>query len=350
MSTSYTSLLGLALPVTNENVNTWGDLVNNSVTSLLDTAIAGTTTLSSDADVTLTTSTGTSNQARQAIILWTATGTATRTITAPATSKLYVVVNKTGGTQSIQFKASGSSSSVTIAAGGKAFLVFNGTDFVSVSPVNFSNLILDAGTTATAPIKLTSGANLTTATAGAFEYDGASYFQTIDTTSGRGVVPVSQFILGTSNSGLSTVSPVIITSGSGGYRLSLVTGALYEYEAEVYLSKSTSGTLTWGFNFSTTPGYMHAHYVGQPTAGISSVGSATTAGIINSTGTTINLPNTGTLSSGTDNHYRIKALISTASATTMYLQVTSNTGSVNIYAGSYAKITRLPTTSVGTLT
>jgi len=347
MSTSYTSLLGLALPVTNENVNTWGDLVNNSVTSLLDTAIAGTTTLSSDADVTLTTSTGTSNQARQAIILWTATGTVTRTITAPATSKLYVVVNKTGGTQSIQFTASGSLSSVTIAAGGKAFLVFNGTDFVSVSPTTFSNLIIDAGTATTAPLKFTSGANLTTPVAGAVEYNGSSFFQTVDTTSGRGVVPVSQFIyLSSDNNYISSSYPVFPSS-----TLSLVSGGLYEYEAEIYVYRIvSSGTLTWSFIFSSTPGFMHAHYVGQPTAGISSVGSATTAGVVNATGTTISLPNTGTLSSSTYNHYKIKALISVSSATTMNLQLQSNANYVSVIAGSYAKITRLPTSSVGTLT
>jgi len=346
MSTSYTSLLGLALPVTNENVNTWGDLVNNSVTSLLDTAIAGATTLSSDADVTLTTSTGTSNQARQAIILWTATGTATRTITAPATSKLYVVVNKTGGTQSIQFKANAQPGTpVTIAAGGKAFLVFNGTDFVSVSPTNFSNLIIDAGTTATAPLKFTSGTNLTTAAAGAFEFNGSSYFQTIDTTSGRGVVPISQFIyLSSDNNYISTSYPVFPSS-----TLSLVSGALYEYEAEIYLYKITSsGTLTWSFNFYSTPGFLHGYYVGQPTSGLATVSSATTAGVVNSTGTTINLPNTGSLTSSTYNHYKIKAIMSISSATTISLYVTSNTGQVNIIAGSSAKITRLPTSSVGT--
>ena len=347
MSTSYTSLLGLALPVTNENVNTWGDLVNNSVTSLLDTAIAGATTLSSDADVTLSTSTGTSNQARQAIILWTATGTVTRTITAPATSKLYVVVNKTGGTQSIQFTASGSSSSVTIAAGGKAFLVFNGTDFVSVSPTTFSNLIIDAGTATTAPLKFTSGANLTTPVAGAVEYNGSSFFQTVDTTSGRGVVPVSQFIyLSSDNNYISSSYPVFPSS-----TLSLVSGGLYEYEAEIYVYRIvSSGTLTWSFIFSSTPGFMHAYYVGHPSTGMATVGSATTAGVVNSTGTTISLPNTGTLSSGTYNHYRIKALISVSSATTVSLQVASNAGYVSVIAGSYAKITRLPTSSVGTLT
>ena len=96
MTTAYTSLLGLALPVTGELSGTWGDTVNNSITSLLDTAVAGTTTLSTDADVTLTTTTGASNQARQAIILWTASGTVTRYITAPAQSKIYTVINKIG--------------------------------------------------------------------------------------------------------------------------------------------------------------------------------------------------------------------------------------------------------------
>jgi hypothetical protein len=344
MATSYTSLLNLALPVTNENVNTWGDLVNNSVTSLLDTAIAGTTTLSADADVTLSVADGTADQARQAIILWTATGTVTRTITAPATSKVYVVINKTGSTQRIQFKASGSASSVTIAAGSRALLAFNGTDFVLVSPTTFSNLILDAGTTATAPIKFTSGANLTTPVAGAVEYNGSSYFQTIDTTSGRGVLPVSQFIyLSSSSTGIGGLYPVFPSR-----TLSLVSGGLYEYEAEIYLYKPSSGTLTWAFSFSNTPGFLNAYYVGHPTGGISSVGSATTAGIVNSTGTTIALPNTGTLSSATYNRYTIKALISVSSATTVSLQVASNTATVDIIAGSSAKITRLPTSSVGT--
>jgi len=338
---SYTSLLGLALPVDGET--SWGAVVNNQITALLDSAVAGTTTLTTDADTTLTTSTGTANQARQAVILWTATGTATRVITAPATSKLYVVINKTGGSQNIQFKASGSSAPVTISAGGKAFLVFNGTDFVTVNPVNFANLIIDAGTTGTAPLVLTSGTNLTTPVAGAHEYNGSSFFKTIDTTSGRGLSAVSQFILGGDVSGISTSYPVFPSR-----TLSLVSGALYEYEAEVYLLKSSSGSLTWSFSFSTSPGYMHAHYVGHPTTGIAAVGSATTAGIVNATGTTISLPNTGTLSSSTNNHYKVKAIISVASATTIALNVAANLGTVSVLAGSSAKITRLPITSVGT--
>ena len=83
MTTSYTSLLGLALPVTGELSGSWGDTVNNYITSYLDAAVAGTNTISTDADVTLTKTTnaslsGTSSQ--YAVILWTAGGTVTRTI------------------------------------------------------------------------------------------------------------------------------------------------------------------------------------------------------------------------------------------------------------------------------
>jgi len=53
MATAATSLLGLALPVTGDLSGLWGDVVNNSITSLLDSAVAGTTTLSSDVGVTL---------------------------------------------------------------------------------------------------------------------------------------------------------------------------------------------------------------------------------------------------------------------------------------------------------
>ena len=130
MTINYTTLLGLAKPVTGTEANTWGTVVNDEITSLLDTAVAGTTTLSSDADVTLTTTTGAANEARQAIILWTASGTVTRTITAPAQSKTYVVINKTGSTQSIKLVGVGPTTGVTIIAGESAVCAWNGVDFI----------------------------------------------------------------------------------------------------------------------------------------------------------------------------------------------------------------------------
>jgi len=135
MTTAYTSLLGLALPVTGELSGQWGVTVNDSITSLLDTAIAGTTVLNTDADVTLSTDNAVSNQARQAIILWTAGGTVTRTIIAPTRSKVYVVINKTSATQSIKLIALNPTptTGITVGAGSSAICAWNGSDFVKIS-------------------------------------------------------------------------------------------------------------------------------------------------------------------------------------------------------------------------
>ena len=193
MTTAYTSLLGLALPVTGELSGTWGDVVNTSITNLLDSAIAGTTTISSDADVSLTTTNGVSNTSREAILLWTASGTVTRTITAPAQSKVYIVINKTGSTQSIKLVGAGPTTGVTILANELAICAWNGADFVkvanqygisSVTALNasadsiFSStgaLTISKGTTAQQPGSPTTGMLRYNSTSNEFEgYSGSS--------------------------------------------------------------------------------------------------------------------------------------------------------------------------------
>jgi len=129
--TQPTPLLGLALPITGDLDGTWGDVVNASITSLLDSAVAGTTTLSVDNDVTLSTTNYVANEARQAIIVWTASnGATTRNITAPAQSKAYIVIN--AGTGSIVIRGAGPTTGVTVVAGDKALVAWNGSDFVRV--------------------------------------------------------------------------------------------------------------------------------------------------------------------------------------------------------------------------
>jgi hypothetical protein len=140
MTVNRTTLLDLPLPVTGTESGTWGDTTNNGLTQYLDIAIAGTLVLSTDADVTLTSTEGDSSAtnigattAQYAILRWTATGSTTRNITALAQSKTYVVINATGGTQSIVLRGAGPTTGVTIISGEKAHCVWNGSDFVKVS-------------------------------------------------------------------------------------------------------------------------------------------------------------------------------------------------------------------------
>jgi hypothetical protein len=165
--TNFTPLLGLALPTTGDLSGTWGTTVNTAITDLLDDAVAGTVTLSADADVTLTTTNGADNQARNAIILWTASnGATTRNITAPAQSKAYVVIN--AGTGSIVVRGSGPTTGVTIPSGTRALVAWNGSDFVKIvsNPVVLTTdvsgiLPVANGGTATATPALVAGANVT---------------------------------------------------------------------------------------------------------------------------------------------------------------------------------------------
>lgn len=138
MTTAYTSLLGLALPVTGELSGTWGDVVNAEITSLLDSSIAGTTTLSTDADVTLTTTTGAANQARQMVLLCTGARTGLKTITAPAQSKAYIIINATTGGYDVKIVGVGPTTGVLVPAGVKTLVAWNGSDFVRVASTQVS--------------------------------------------------------------------------------------------------------------------------------------------------------------------------------------------------------------------
>ena len=156
MTTGNTTLLGLALPVEGELDGTWGDIVNNSITSLLDSAIAGTTTLSVDADVTLSTTSLAANEARQAVILWTASNGITRNITAPAQSKPYIVIN--AGTGSVVLRGAGPTTGVTIIAGEKSLAAWDGSDFVKISSSTADGVTaISFGTTGLTPSTNTSG-------------------------------------------------------------------------------------------------------------------------------------------------------------------------------------------------
>jgi hypothetical protein len=166
MTTAYTSLLGLALPVTGELSGTWGDTVNNSITSLLDTSVAGTTNVSADSNVTLTTTTGASNQARQAILLFSGARTAIRTVTAPAQSKIYTVINATTGGFAVTLVGAGPTTGVTIVAGESAVCAWNGSDFVKVSNTGGSGTFTNLTVTGVATFSAGSASTPSLTTAG----------------------------------------------------------------------------------------------------------------------------------------------------------------------------------------
>lgn len=132
MTTAYTSLLGFALPVEGELSGTWGDVVNDSITQLVEDSVAGASTQSvTSGDWTLTTTgSGAPNTARSAILITTGSPGVSRNIIAPASSKAYIVVNQSNA--AVVLKAS-ATTGVTIPASSQFLCAWNGTDFVKVS-------------------------------------------------------------------------------------------------------------------------------------------------------------------------------------------------------------------------
>lgn len=186
MTVNYTTNLALGQPVTGTESGTWGDDVNNSVTSYLDIAIAGTVTLTNDGAVTLSNTQGTSSatnivssltgagsvSAQFAIIRVTGTLTTAKVLTAPSSSKTFIVVNAATGS-TVTIKASGQSG-VSVAVGETATVYFNGTDYVK-SATTLSGTGTVTSVAASVPAFLSiAGSPITTSGTLAITYSGTA--------------------------------------------------------------------------------------------------------------------------------------------------------------------------------
>lgn len=140
-----TSLIGLTLPTQGTLSGTWGDTVNNAISQIVDVAVAGTQTITTDADINLAVTTGTNlttgltaNSSQYAILLCTGARTALRYINTPKQSKIYVVINDTTGGYAVTVRGGPTSptTGITVAAGTRAIIAWDGglatPDFVNV--------------------------------------------------------------------------------------------------------------------------------------------------------------------------------------------------------------------------
>lgn len=244
MATGNTTLLGLALPVDGELDGTWGDVVNDSITTLLDSAVAGTTTLSTDADVTLTDTTLAANQSRQAVLLWMASnGATTRNITAPARSKPYIVIN--AGTGSVVLRGAGPTTGITVISGEKCLAAWSGSDFVKVSTSNADVTLSGTQTLTNKTISVDSN-TLSGIAASSFVLSNAS--GNIDGSAAQKAVPTGD-VVGTSDSQTLTNKTTSGLTLNDGY-----TEEVYAVSGTTPALSPTNGSIqTWTLSGSSTP-------------------------------------------------------------------------------------------------
>lgn len=132
MPTAYTTILKLALPVTGELDGTWGDVVNDNITEMIEEAIAGKASVSSwtGASATLTTANGTTSQSRCAILDCSGAPGANATVICPTATKVYVVNNQVTGGYTVTLKTSGGTG-IAVPNGSCMLLYCDGTNVVA---------------------------------------------------------------------------------------------------------------------------------------------------------------------------------------------------------------------------
>ena len=195
MASTYTTNLRLTKQADGENPNSWGQILNDGVISLVDDAIAGYTTVSigSAATVTLTETQGSGDQSRSAILEFKGTvGGAHDTINVliPNNSKSYVVKNSVSyndSTDAIVLKVAGNTG-VTITGDSTAMYVTNGTTVLPVAQTTFTNITASGNLDVSGNASVSGTLTVTGAVSlgSTLTVGGAAHFGSTVTVSGKG--------------------------------------------------------------------------------------------------------------------------------------------------------------------
>lgn len=220
------------------------------------------------------------------------------------------------------------STTSTFAVNGAASITANTTKVTFIDTVN-----LPAGNTTQAPILFNSGTNLSSATAGALEYDGSNFYGTAITTNGRGMIPTQNvFRLGSS---LAAIGPTIGDFFGSASTINLPAG-VFDIDILAYFTKTTAGTATWTLTTGSSCS-IFGYYIANPITGIAA--GAITSGYTGSAAGSIAFAASGSLTTAVNHSFFFKVKIITTTTNTFKLQLTQSAGTATPLAGSYYAVT-----------
>ena len=229
MASTYSTSLKLTLIGDGEQAGTWGATTNSNL-NLVEQALTGVDgiDLTGITTYTLTNFNGTTNEARNAVLLFTGTPASTVTITAPLQNKFYIIKNGTG--QTVTMSASGGAISVSIPTGVTAQVYCDatnesgtGTGFYSAQTGSAGNFTVNGNLSVTGA-QVNTGNFLAAGVLGA--YTSASYTGGISNGSGVAgtilnvtAVASGTIFIGQRVTGTGVTSGTLVTgfgTGSGG--------------------------------------------------------------------------------------------------------------------------------------
>ena len=166
MPTTFSPSLKLTLMADGGNTGTWGGITNTNLGTLLEQAITGVQSITMiNADYTLTNLNGTSDEARNAVLVVGGTNSATRQVICPLVNKVYIVKNSTVGGYDITIGGA-TGSLVTVQNGVTQIVYCDGTNFYNVVNPNYitGNLNVSGNLSVTGTIASSAGVSGTTGT------------------------------------------------------------------------------------------------------------------------------------------------------------------------------------------
>jgi hypothetical protein len=201
-------------------------------------------------------------------------------------------------------------------------------------------------TASRAPLKYTSGTNLTSPEAGAKEYDGVVFYSTPNTTSGRAFQPSTHIFRLAANG--AAIGPAIANFFGATSAINLIANGFYEIEAHCYFLKTTADIVTVTVTTSVAPLNLNGVIQTGAVTGGTATGAAQQIALFNSTATGSAFGATGTLTTGVNHYMKISLLVdAAASNSNLRINFTSGSGTVTPLRGSYYKTTRLPAATTG---
>lgn len=209
-----------------------------------------------------------------------------------------------------------------------------------------SGATFSAGTNTVPPIKLTSGVNLTSSTAGAIEYDGNAFYGSVNA-SERGVIPTEQLIVLTSTNTLTSQTGVqpIFDGGGGpaGGQITLSVGT-YRFECMFSLTSMSATSGSFGFDLGGTATKTYTYMTIATDAALATASN---------TQTTFNTAaNTAlcTASTSTTGYAYIRGLIRITVAGTIIPQVSLTTAAAAVVGtNSYFYVNQIGNATVATV-
>jgi hypothetical protein len=279
MASTFSTTLRLELIGDGDQSGIWGQTTNTNLGTLLEQSITGVVSITmTNANYTLTSFNGVSDEARNAVLVVGGTNAAVRDVIAPLVEKLYVVRNSTSGGFAVNIRAA-TGSSVSVPNGATVWVYCDGTNFNAIGTESIGNFEVNGNLTVTGNTNAAAATytgnvaalNISTANVAATGNVSAANFSTTGNVAATGNATAANFI----GAGL-TITSINASNISAGTIANARTTAASANGASTIVARDSNGSFAGNVGtFVTVSGAHSGNGAGLTDINASNISSGT---------------------------------------------------------------------------